>query len=407
MASEKCRDNKNTSRDIITRQSLASLADNFSAPYIGYYLASLTSSGLLQGVLQFSVNSLPTTAQILLGPFLDRLRRYILTLLITSITASLLWIVISLTTDPLQIVTIYTLRAVVVGLAGLSLTSFIGVFFIDARVRSRVLSLVTLVSQITALLAFLIVSLLPSPSVEILRSMFIVSGLISLGASIIWIKLLELDKCVSRTSETRTTSFFGSIRIILRNRSFMKFNTAFSAYILVMSIAWPYFPMAQRNLYRFTVAELAILNILGTLSTMISQYILMRIIDRVNLKTLIIISRAGFIIPPLFYAISPNTELIYLSNILVGPFGAIGNVVITLYVYETSVKGLQASHLAFLNFSQGIAAAIGSLTGGVLMDWLLRSYGVDGLRIGFAISTVLRGLLTIPFLKIDDVRIKP
>ncbi|MGC9148898.1 MAG: MFS transporter [Sulfolobales archaeon] len=407
MALEECRDNKNASREIVARQSLASLADNFSAPYIGYYLASLTSSGLLQGILQFSVNSLPTTAQILLGPFLDKMGRYVLTLLITSITASLLWIVISLTTDPLHIVAIYTLRAVIVGLAGLSLTSFIGVFFIDARLRSRVLSLVTLASQLTALIAFLIMGLLPISSVDILRTMFIISGLISLGASIIWFRLLKLDKCIAGSSGTRRQSFFGSIKTILKNKSFMKFDISFSAYILVMSIAWPYFPMAQRNLYKMTVAELAILNILGTLSTMISQYILMRVIDRVSLKKIIIIGRAGFIIPPLFYAVSPNIELIYISNILTGPFSAIGNVAITLYVYETSIKGLQASHLAFLNFSQGITAAIGSLTGGVLMDWLLRSYGVDGLRIGFAISTVLRGLLTIPFLKIDDVRIKP
>lgn len=405
MSREKCEDQDNkVSREVVARQALASLADNFSAPYMGYYLAALRSSGLLQGILQFSINALPTMAQLTLGPYLDKIGRYIRTLLITSVAASILWIIISLIIDPLQIVALYALRAIIVGLAGLSLTSFIGVFYIDTSLRSRVLSMITIASQITALTSFLVVALLPSPSIETLRTLFIVSGVISLSASLIWLRLLGLDNCFSRSSSRR--SLFQSLREVAKNKSFMKFNTYFSSYILVMSLAWPYFPVAQRDLFKMSVSDLAVFNILGTLSTMISQYILMRLIDRLSLKKLIIASRIGFVIPPLFYAIAQGTELIYLSNILTGPFSAIGNIVITLYVYEVSIKGLQASHLAFLNFSQGIASAIGSVTGGVLMDQLIKNYGIDGIRIGFAASAILRLAVSMLFLRIDDVRTK-
>lgn len=401
---ERCSDNNKISREIMLRQSLASLADNFSAPYMGYYLAALSGSGVLQGILQFSVNSMPTTAQVFLGPVIDRVGRYIVFLLTTSVAASILWIIISLIIDPVALVGVYTLRAVVVGLAGLAFTSFIGVFFVDANLRSRVLSLVTLLSQATALLAFLIVAFIINPSIDQLRIIFIFSGVISLAGSLIWIRLLYIDNCMKRSQSI--PSVWRVFKEIIRNKTFIKFDLAFSGYIFVMSFAWPYFPVAQRNLYKMSVAELAILNILGTLSTMIFQYILMKIIPRTSLKKLIIISRLGFLIPPFAYAFSPNIEMIYLSNILVGPFSAIGNVVITLYVYEVSVKNLQATHLAFLNFSQGIAAAIGSILGGVLMDRFVASYGVDGLRIGFIISTILRGVMTIPFIKTEDVRIR-
>jgi len=400
---ERCSDNNKISREIMLRQSLASLADNFSAPYIGYYLAALSGSGVLQGILQFSVNSMPTTAQVFLGPVIDRVGRYILFLLTTSVAASILWIIISLIIDPVALVGVYTLRAVVVGLAGLAFTSFIGVFFVDANLRSRVLSLVTLLSQATALLAFLIVAFIINPSIDQLRIIFIFSG--DKSRRIFDMdQIIYIDNCMKRSQSI--PSIWRVFKEIIRNKTFIKFDLAFSGYIFVMSFAWPYFPVAQRNLYKMSVAELATLNILGTLSTMIFQYILMKIIPRASLKKLIIISRLGFLIPPFAYAFSPNIEMIYLSNILVGPFSAIGNVVITLYVYEVSVKNLQASHLAFLNFSQGIAAAIGSILGGVLMDRFVASYGVDGLRIGFIISTILRGVMTIPFIKTEDIRIR-
>ncbi|MEM0283364.1 MAG: hypothetical protein QXE32_03545 [Sulfolobales archaeon] len=396
--------NKSFSRPVVVRQSLASLADNFSAPYIGYYLAALTSSGVLQGILQFSLNSLPTLAQVLLGSFIDRLRKYIMILLITSVTASSLWILISLTLDPLILVGLYTLRAVAVGISGLALIAFIGAFY-SSHERGKILSTITIASQITALLAFVTVGFLINPSIDLLRILFIVSGIISLIGSLIWLNMLYLDSCLE-SSERKSSeiSISKSFKIILENRSFMKFDYAFSGYILAMSFAWPYFAVAQVYLYRMSVSDLAILNIISTLSTMISQYILMKILPRTDLKKLVIISRIGFVTPPLFYAVSPNIEYIYISNLIIGPFQAITNVVIPLYTLEVSEKRFQASHLAFLNFSQGVTAAVGSIIGGFTMDRFVRLYGYEGLRIGFAISTVFRILTTIPFIKIDKVR---
>ncbi|MCX8185477.1 MAG: hypothetical protein N3E43_06980, partial [Sulfolobales archaeon] len=81
-------------------------------------------------------------------------------------------------------------------------------------------------------------------------------------------------------------------------------------------------------------------------------------------KWLIVASRAGFIVPPLFYSIAPGPELVYVSSVLTGPFTAIGNVIIPLYTLNKSRKSMYASYLSLLNFSQGIAAAAGSMAGG-------------------------------------------
>ncbi|MEM4919410.1 MAG: hypothetical protein QW518_08740, partial [Thermofilaceae archaeon] len=72
---------RRTKSVLVARQAMASLADNLSAPYLGYYLASLSGSGTLQGILQMSVNSLPTVTQVLAGRWLDRTGRHVQLLL--------------------------------------------------------------------------------------------------------------------------------------------------------------------------------------------------------------------------------------------------------------------------------------------------------------------------------------
>ncbi|MEM1935984.1 MAG: MFS transporter [Sulfolobales archaeon] len=392
---------------IVVRQALASLADNFSAPYVGYYLASITSSGVLQGLLQFSTNSLPTAAQVLLGPLMDWWGRYITVLLTTSVAASLLWIAISLTIVPEVFVGLVTFRAIVVGLSGLAFTAFLGTVF-SAATRGRVLSLVNLVSQGVALSVFVFTAVFLTPDVSFLKYLFLFSGLVSLAASTIWIRLLHLDRNTStkRNPGEKPPNPLKKVAQVASDKSFMKLNTAYAGYVAVMAAAWPWFPVAQRYVFRLSVSDLAVMNIASTLSTMVSQYLLMKYLSKLSLKWLIVASRAGFVIPPLFYAIAPGPELVYLSSILTGPFVAIGNVVVPLYVLNKSRKGMYASYVSLLNFSQGMAAALGSIVGGVAMDYLVEfTGGYEGLRVGFGFVALARAVMTVPFLKIDDSRL--
>lgn len=93
-----------------------------------------------------------------------------------------------------------------------------------------------------------------------------------------------------------------------------------------------------------------------------------------------------------------------LIKYLTGPFSAIGNVVVPLYVLNIAKKSMYASYTALLNFSQGIAAAVGSMLGGVLMDVAISSGSYEPLRQYFLAVAALRLALTAPFLRIDDIK---
>jgi MFS family permease len=392
------KDKRNVERALIVRQSLASLADNLSAPYIGYYFASLSGSGALQGILQMSVNSLPTVTQVLAGPWLDRTGRHVRLLLTASIVSSILWLLVPLTLNPLLLVAMITARAIVVGVSGLALTALVGELF-PGDERGRVLSYLNAAAQLSALPVFAAM-FFANPSLETMKLVFTASGVVSLAASTTWFALLGVERRRRGNGVTLTSSL-----LVLRNRVFAWFAIANSIYNFAMAIAWPLFPLAQRYVLNMSVADLALLNLLSTSSTMVSQYALAKRINGRSLKKLVIVSRAGLVMFPTVYALAHDPLPIFAWQLLSGPFVAIGMVAIPLYAMEVSDPELKASYLSTLNLLQGISASLGSALGGFYTDRLVRSAGWEEVRYGLALSATLRVAALIPLLTISDIKV--
>ncbi|MEM1692107.1 MAG: MFS transporter [Thermofilaceae archaeon] len=387
---------RRTKSVLVARQAMASLADNLSAPYLGYYLASLSGSGTLQGILQMSVNSLPTVTQVLAGRWLDRTGRHVQLLLASSLLASTLWLLASLIVDANALVALITARAVTVGVAGLALTSLVGELY-NSRERGEVLSYLNLAAQLTALPVFL-ATMVINPSLGTLRLIFIASGLLSLAASATWLTMLHIKVGGARQSS-------GPINgRLIENKAFLKFTAANSFYTFAMAIAWPLFPLAQKYVLCMSVADLALLNLLSTTSTTISQYALAKRIQNGKLLKLTLISRAGLIMFPTVYALSPSPAPIFIWQALSGPFTALGAVVIPLYVIEVAEPELKASYLSYYNLAQGLAASAGSALGGLITDRLVEASGWSGVRYGLALSAALRAAALIPLAGLASVR---
>lgn len=385
---------------IVIRQSISSLADNFSTPYIGYYLAYITPSGITQGVLQFSTNALPTLVQVFVGPIVDRFKKYIMLLLASSIFASLIWLIVPVVSEPLAITSLITLRAIFIGLSGLAFTAFIGFIFSDID-RGKVLSKVNTVSQLTALISFIVTALVVNPSIDVLKLLFIFSGLVSLAASFLWISMLYLDKQIDRNNNS--LNLFSILKIISSNKSFIKFSSAYFAQIMAMALAWPWFPLVQKYILNMSVAQVAIMNICASISTVITQYLLTNYIHKIDIKKMIIVSRLGFVMLPLFYGIAYNSIHLYIAHLILGPFTALSNVLIPLYIFKVSTHGMYASYMAATNFSQGMAASIGSIIGGIIADIFIGLYGYIGLRYILLVDVIIRLIATLFFIKIDKV----
>ena len=377
-------------RVLILRQSLASLADNLSAPYVGYYFASLSGSGTMQGLLQMSVNSVPTLAQVAAGFWLDRRGRHVALLLATSTASAAVWLLTSAVQDPGLLLALITARAVLVGVSGLALTALVAELFGSSK-RGEVLSYLNAAAQLTALPVFAAM-IFTNPSTSSLRRLFAASGAISLAASATWLTMLKLDRARGNGGNGRVT-VNGRV---LRNRAFVSYTAANSLFTFSMAFAWPLFPLAQRYVLAMSVADLALLNFLSTASLMASQYAMAKRIAGRDLLKLTLVSRAGVLMFPIVYAVSPNPTPIFVWQALSGPFVALGNIVAPLYVLEVAEPELKASYLSIYNLAQGLAASLGSAVGGAATDRIVALKGWEGVRYGFAISAILRAVALIP-----------
>jgi len=322
-------------------------------------------------------------------------------LLVSSFTASLLWIFISLVQNPLTLTALVTSRAVFVGIAGLSFTTLIGVVFSSSE-RGKVLSNVNAVSQLMALITFIITASLINPTTNTLKILFIFSGILSTVASVFWVRTLPLDKCNFRDGSSTNLGLMKAMKIVVRNKSFMKFSSIYSAHMMTMAFAWPLFPLMQRYVFKMSVSEIAILNICGTASLMVFQFIVTRYIHRLDVKKMIVVSRIGFTAYTLSYAVASNTNHIYIANAALGPFSALSNVLIPLYVFRASTYGMYASYLATLNFMQGTASALGSIIGGTIADKFITYSDFNSLRLLMLLISVFRGLTAVLLIKIDE-----
>ncbi|MEM0066714.1 MAG: hypothetical protein QXH88_07325, partial [Sulfolobales archaeon] len=91
------------------------------------------------------------------------------------------------------------------------------------------LSLVNLVSQGVALSVFVFTAVFLTPDVSFLKYLFLFSGLVSLAASTIWIRLLHLDRNTStkRNPGEKPPNPLKKVAQVASDKSFMKLDTAY------------------------------------------------------------------------------------------------------------------------------------------------------------------------------------
>jgi MFS family permease len=172
----------------------------------------------------------------------------------------------------------------------------------------------------------------------------------------------------------------------------------------MMAISWPLFNITTIELLNATILEIAILSVIGSFSTLISQNYVGKLTDRVGRKPLILINRFGLVSVPLVYAFTPNMYLLYGSNFFTGILIAMGNVAFFAYVIDVSDPAERASYIALYNTVNGTSALFGSLLGGYLGNSMIEKFGLrNGLIYTYLISAVGRAVAATMFFKVNDV----
>lgn len=167
--------------------------------------------------------------------------------------------------------------------------------------------------------------------------------------------------------------------LVNRNKPFKRLLPIDAFFKFTMSTAWPIFPYVALSVSDSWLT-VAIMWIVFNLPRGFGQNIGGVLADRYNKKTVLWISRLGYAVVPLFYALGlvTNDPLYLIIGAFPGglAFGAEETSLAT-YSLDCSTEETKARYYSILLTAEGVTATLGSLFSGFLMQLLLVLFG-DG-----------------------------
>ncbi|MGC8543391.1 MAG: MFS transporter, partial [Vulcanisaeta sp.] len=183
--------------------------------------------------------------------------------------------------------------------------------------RGRTLATYAFWGSVGGLLATLVTGFIVGSNYSLVRYVFITSGfLILMNAVGIW-GLSSIDPEPQGTSNP--------LDLLRSNRRLTRFLMINMLFAIVWSFAWPLFPLAQVYLFNMTMEQVAIINVISGVSTLLLQRHVGAWFDK-NRKLIMFLGRFLLITYPLSFALAPNVYVIYIAYAVSGFTNSASNI---------------------------------------------------------------------------------
>jgi len=247
-----------------------------------------------------------------------------------------------------------------------------------------------------SLLATLITGYLVGRNLGYIAYFYIATGVLLITSSIVILNYKEEQSQPEESSVAIKTSGDGGEQVFLKRFYMVNF-----LYMIVMSLAWPLFPIAQVHKFRMSAAEVGILTVIAGVSSLAMQRVVGYLVD-LNRKAVMFAGRLLLASFPLGYAFSTNVYQLYAVHVIAG-FTNSAVIAYTSYVMDYSIA--KRKGLSTFNFLNGIGTVIGSIIGGLLYS-LISSTGdpVETVDLLMTMMGVMRIAASITYLYLRDVR---
>lgn len=297
---------------------LKNFALNLSQPFISFLSALSGLNGEVLAIVSSAGTVLPSLVQFLLG--FIRARGKKLVILGTGVS-TLLWITLAFT--PFNSVSFVLLYVLLESSLGISL---FGWYLIMERVsgttRGKTLAQYSFYSTLGGLVATLITGFLVGRSVSMIRPFFLITGILTLiDTYIAWNFDVDYEKPPSK-----------GLKVSKELRDFLLVTFGFN---VIWSSAWPLFPLAQVYVFSMNFENVAIINTISGLSTLLMQNWVGKLVDK-NRKLMMFLGRLALATFPLAYALSNSVYEIYLANVVAGFTNSVNSTAYLSYLYDSS-----------------------------------------------------------------------
>jgi len=397
-------DTKKALQVLYSNQLFNQFVNGTTSPFLSVYLIKIGGSASDLGWFQAVTNFFPNAAQMFWGRLSDITGRRVFFIVVGGILSSILWAFMIGIRSPTLFILVIGIQSFLGSMIAPAFSALIANLSPTMQ-RGAIIGMLNTIGAASSLLATLISGFLMQLSLtsDIFVIPFLIATITGIIGSLIILKIKNVDKPKNRYVKI-SDIFKYNLFSPLKNKTFKTFIIASFVSNFMMAISWPLFNITTIELLNATILEIAILSVIGSFSTLISQNYVGKLTDRVGRKPLILINRFGLVSVPLVYAFTPNMYLLYGSNFFTGILIAMGNVAFFAYVIDVSDPAERASYIALYNTVNGTSALFGSLLGGYLGNSMIEKFGLrNGLIYTYLISAVGRAVAATMFFKVNDV----
>ncbi|MFN4223365.1 MAG: MFS transporter [Fervidobacterium nodosum] len=201
-----------------------------------------------------------------------------------------------------------------------------------------------------------------------------------------------------RDVSSKKTGSLNDLRIVLKDKNFMKLSKAYFMWNFVILLSAPFFPYHQIHNLKLPMTYISYASITASLLSMLFYTLWGRLSDEFGHKSVLITGLSIVSITPAIWILMNEKHWVLaltLDAILSGVGWAAVNLAFITLPMETAAS---SSPMYFAVFSAlgGLGGMIGSLIGGPIakffnsLDFYVKDYHIFGLQIFFIIESVLR-----------------
>ncbi|MEM3467002.1 MAG: MFS transporter [Candidatus Jordarchaeales archaeon] len=396
-------ENREKLRLMYGRAFASSLSNSMVSPFIYVYAARIGASpgeiGWMHSFNNLFVNSL----QVPWGRLSDMLGRRVSIIVVTSITASLIWIPMALTAEPK---TFLILVALYFFLSSAAVPAWNALLREATQPSSRsiVISNMNIASLLGSLVATAFSGWLIDYSGGSLLAPSAIAVSVSLPGSLILLRIRE-----DRIRETSFKSIMSAFKIsdipglINESSDFKLFLKMSALQGFFMSYAWPLFTITTATILNLSMTEVGAISVIQTIATLIAQPFMGRLATVKGKKPLIIVYYVSLTAVPLAYCFAQGFLHLAILSVYLGVMLAVGNATILPYILDIVPEDRVGELTSIYNMITGISYFAGSAIGGNVDEFMSLRFGRQlSLQVGYFISAAGRLASGLFFIRMNE-----
>jgi len=391
---------------VYIRSVANSLGVGMVNPFVGPYAvkelgASSSEMGWIQSVSNISNN----VVQFFWGRLSDRLGRRVPFIVFGGLIVALLWIPIPFLGSANQLVFLIAIQALLGSMATPAWTALIGDLVPHHRL-GRTNAAINMWASLGSLTATLASGIIMVSFGRTLREQLIIPVIVAtacgLASSVIMFRVKEKSRS-NMVKKSFVADFVAAVRLAEQSPDFVRYCSCSAVFNFFMSIAWPLFAITQIKVLGASMLEIALLNVVQGIFTIIFIRWAGRLADTAGRKPLLLLVRFSYVSVPLAYAFAPNIYTLIAIGAFWGSVAAFEQATVITYLLDVSPEAHRGSFTALYNLLIGTVTFFGSLIGGYLSDLTISICGLTlGLQIVYLISAAGRGIGAIAHLKLRE-----